>query len=232
MLLLAGIVSVLVLGVVLLLADDGSTETATPIEATRSEPASPTDVMVRDFIAAWERGDWSELTALSNDSVAATARAWYVDGFRLEVVGSVSDHGAELLATDPRGGSALIFTAVLDAASGSPMIVDLVFGGDAGGSADTVPPAPTENELTVTQPRPGDLFTSGSVITGQTTSETVEYRLLAGTAILASGTTIATDGTFATTVSFTNPCCTEMTLEVAQPGIGFTTIPLTFPEPG
>ena len=239
-LLLGGFVAVVVFGVVLVLAGDGSTGTSSePAEVADSNGSelaptltSDSDVLVRAFARAWEGGDWAVVEDLSNDSVAATAREWYVDGNRIEVVDPMTERGGELLVTHPRGGSALIFNLAVDTASGSPGIVDLVLGADAGGSTGTAQPAQTEHELTVTQPQPGDLFPSGSSITGLTTTETIEYRLLAEGTSLASGTVATDEGAFTTTVSFTNTCCIEMSLEIIQPGVGLTTIPLSYPEPG
>lgn len=101
--------------------------------------------------------------------------------------------------------------------------------------ADTTTAEMTEPaSLTVDSLEPGDLFVSGSSFFGTTSSDTIEYRLLAGGTVVAEGSVDVVDGTFSATVDFTNTCCIEMLLEVTQPGdAGLSlSVPLAFPEPG
>ena len=115
-------------------------------------------------------------------------------------------------------------------------VVELAGGASATEPTATTQPASLQALLTVDSPQIGDLFTSSSVLRGETSSPTVAYRLLSpgGSVVLAEGTVTAVDGGSATIVEFTNTCCIEMVLEVFQPsadGLGLT-IPLAYPESG
>ena len=86
--------------------------------------------------------------------------------------------------------------------------------------------------LVLDSPMPGSVFRSGSPLRGTTTASNADYRLTAGEIVLAAGSVDVADGTFSTTVSFTNTCCIEMLLGVFDPETGMSVeIPLAFPEP-
>ena len=143
-LLVAGVVAVSGVGAAIVLASGSSNDaTADSTGPAGSEPdpstaaddrtlASDAETVVHAFAGAWELGDWEGMAHLSTDSIVTIARDWHVDGHHVEVVTPLTDRGTELLVTDPQGGSALIFTLVVDTASRSPTIVDLAFSGDAG----------------------------------------------------------------------------------------------------
>lgn len=100
---------------------------------------------------------------------------------------------------------------------------------------ETTVPATVEQELVIASPQVGDVVTSPLIIEGHTTARQLGYRLFGGGDLpLAEGTIVVDgEGTFSTTVEFTNTCCIEMTLEVfdMEPdgGLGVT-LPLAYPE--
>jgi hypothetical protein len=131
----------IVLGVVLVVGGGGDGTVTTVTEPAVTEPTVPetslapgldVNSVVAGFAAAWAGGEWTTLTELSNDSVAATARDWYVDGLSVEVVEPITEVGGELLVSDPGGGHGLIFRLEVDSTQGTVRVTNLVFGGDAG----------------------------------------------------------------------------------------------------
>ena len=100
---------------------------------------------------------------------------------------------------------------------------------------DTTSPATVDQVLVVASPEIGALVTSPLTISGNVTSGEVGYRVLGAGSLLVEGRLAAgSDGSFSTTVEFTNTCCVELTLEVFDPEPGglAVSIPLTYPEPG
>ena len=102
------------------------------------------------------------------------------------------------------------------------------------GMTETTQPGSTGALLTVISPQIGDLFPSPSVLSGRSSSSTVDYTLAAGSLVLADGTVEVIDGAFSVTLEFTNACCIEMVIEVFQPGDDglAVTIPVAYPEEG
>ncbi|NNL98911.1 MAG: hypothetical protein HKO63_11965 [Acidimicrobiia bacterium] len=92
----------------------------------------------------------------------------------------------------------------------------------------------TDALLTVVSPQIGDLLPSPAVLSGRSSSSTVDYTLAAGSLVLAEGTVEVVDGAFSVALEFTNTCCIEMVLEVFQPGENglAVTIPVAYPEEG
>ena len=152
-------------------------------------------------------------------------------------ISEVAGGGAILLsvavdADTPRGAYNLGLLATRD---GEEFLIDWPFDVVDGGSTPTTQPGSAEARLTVDTPLLGELFPSPSVISGEASSSTVEYRLSAGgDIVLADGTIDVIDGKFSAVVEFTNTCCIEMMLEVFQTDEGglSVTVPVAYPESG
>ena len=102
------------------------------------------------------------------------------------------------------------------------------------GTATTLPGS-VEALLTVDAPQVGVVFPSPSVISGQSSTDTVGYLLTGGgDVVLAEGTIDVVDGAFSSELEFVNTCCIEMSLEVFhldEGGLSLT-VPVAYPESG
>lgn len=107
-----------------------SAETSVESGAVADEAVSA-EYVVGEFIQGWAAGDWTRVAEVASESVAATARADYVDGRMITAVGTPENDRVEVLVIDGEG-PALIYSLTLGTVDGRTLVVDLVWTGDAG----------------------------------------------------------------------------------------------------
>lgn len=117
---------------------------AQPVPAELTGPFVDPSLLLLAFADAWNSADWTRMETMAADNVIAVAKEWYDEAGGAEITTDNIDFIVENCTSQadgntscqflyaPESGFGLIFDAIYATTEDGVMMVDLVFGGDAG----------------------------------------------------------------------------------------------------